>query len=536
MSDHFFSDLHCHPALMPLNHKKSTLWETFLKWSLRRVFRRQKKGKRGGIYDQSGYPKLLNGRVKLVFASLYPLEQGFMVNNSKLFSIFNIVGRLGPLSLLGFNPFGKRGHLRDYFTSMFTKFDPKRIRKLKGEEYWESFKIELEMYRKENNIPKDVAKKNVAEIRKLLKFGYGKQAAARIKERGTYVIADKNWNKQLPAGDDILTVLTMEGMGIVSQTKKGAPNSKHGTKLLDAQTIFNRVEYIKNQTPIFFITFSHHFSTELCGHARGLPNFSRDLGLLNQEYFINESFSRLGYQVLLQLLSIKLVNGKWENDDDAGRRVLIDVKHMSLRGRMTLYQVVKGYLQDTGEKIPIIASHVGYSNTSIAQMLYNIRSGEKDKTQTDEVRIHDREHIFNTWSLNLGLEEIGIIVDSGGLIGLSLEQNNLGVGFGKKTKKKNKAFFARLVMNQLLSMAKAANKPEFWNCITMGTDFDGLIDPVDKYSSTIFFAKLREDLFREFNMLSTAEREEAHLVGVTIETVLDQFFFKNSFNFLIKHF
>ncbi len=538
MSDFRFSDLHCHPAGMPLNHRKDTLWDTFLGFKLKRVFRKQKKGKRGGIYDQSGYPKLLNGKVKLVFASLYPLEQGFMVNNSKLFSIFNFAGRLGPLSLLGFNPFGKNGHLRDYFTSIFTKFDVDHIQDLKAEEYWESFKKELEMYRKENNVPREVSDNNEKEIKKLLKHGYGNEA--KFKKNGSYVVVDKSWSwdDALPEGDKILTVLTMEGMGIVSQTKKGAPNSKHGTYLLDETTIFNRIDYIKRKTPIFFITFSHHFSTELCGHSRGLPNFSRNLGLLDQEFFINEGFSRLGYRVLLRLLCIKLVGGQWQKDMlKADRRVLIDVKHMSLKGRMTLYQVIQGYNKEhPDDKIPIVASHVGYSNKSMAQMLYTIRTqGEKDSTQTEEVRIHEREHIFNSWSLNLGLEEIKIIVDSGGLIGLSMEQNNLGVGFGKKIKKKNKTYIARLVMNQLLSMARAANTEKFWSCITLGTDYDGLIDPVDRYSSGIFFTRLRSDLSDEFNKLSAEELDEVFLTKKKIVPTLDQFFFENSYAFVQEY-
>ena len=547
MSELKFSDLHCHPAGMPLNHKKDTLWDTFLGFKLKRVFRKQKKGKRGGIYDQSGYPKLLTGKVKLVFASLYPLEQGFMVNNSKLFSIFNFTGRLGPLSLLGFNPFGKNGHLRDYFTSIFTKFQPKRIRQLKTEEYWDSFRQELEMYRNENEQPGEVSANNEKEIKSLLKLY--KKTAPEFKKNGSYVVADKTWAKDLPQDDKILTVLTMEGMGIVSQTKKGAPNSRHGTYLLDETTIFNRIDYLKRHTPIFFITFSHHFSTELCGHARGLPNFSRNLGFLDQEFFINEGFSRLGYRVMLQLLSVKLENGKWKKDiSEENRRILIDVKHMSLKGRMTLYQVIQGYNKAfPDEKIPIVASHVGYSNKSMAQMLYTIRTqGEKDSTQTDEIRIHEREHIFNSWSLNLGLEEIGIIVDSGGLIGLSMEQNNLGVGFGKKIKTKNKTYITRLIMNQLLSMAKASNSAKFWNCITLGTDYDGLIDPVDRYSSGIFFTRLRQDLKDEFIKLSLNELKEAFLIGANeepskheivaiIDEMFNKFFFDNSYEFVKKH-
>ena len=94
---------------------------------------------------------------------------------------------------------------------------------------------------------------------------------------------------------------------------------------------------------------------------------------------------------------------------------------------------------------------------------------EKDRTQQGEKDINGRKHIYNTWSINIGIEEVKFIVESGGLIGVSLEQNNLGVKFGKKTKREPYDFFAGLVMNQMLSMAKAADTKDFWDCVTMGT-------------------------------------------------------------------
>ena len=540
MADLKFSDLHCHPAWRPRMLDKKTLWDTHLGRRHRKIRKDQKKGLRSKFYDQSGYPKLVNGRVKLVFASMYPLEQGFMMNNNLFLSIFNTILRGGPLMLLRFNPFRKNGHIRDYFLSLYAKFRPKKIRELKAKEYWQSFNEEFNNYKTENKQQGQISKDNISEIDAILKHADTKNTGARnaVITSGTYNIADGNWDGALPEGDDILTVMTIEGLAIVSQTKSGAPNSKHGTRLVNENTIADRLRYIKEETPVFFVTFSHHFSSELCGHARSFPHIARDLGFLNQEYFINENFSRIGYQSLKYLLSVKLENGKWKKDNTAGRRVFVDIKHMSIRGRMALYQLVRGYnARHPQEKIPIIASHVGYSNRTIADLLYATRpGGETKKSQTDRDRIFDRNHIFNTWSINLASEEIGIIVESGGLIGLSLEQNNLGVPFGKKTKKENNQFFARLVMNQLLAMAKAAKSADFWECITMGTDFDGLIDPVDHYSSSLFFTKLRADLHREFSMLSLDEKKEASLNGLFLDAVLDQLFFENSFKFLTTHF
>ena len=66
----------------------------------------------------------------------------------------------------------------------------------------------------------------------------------------------------------------------------------------------------------WFVTFSHHFYNELCGHARSLRKIIGKL--TNQEEGINTSFTPLGLEVLDILL-----------DKNNGRRILIDVKHMS---------------------------------------------------------------------------------------------------------------------------------------------------------------------------------------------------------------
>lgn len=547
MSEHKFSDLHCHPAWRPRMLSYKTLWDTHLGKKHKKIKKDQKKGLRGKFYDQSGYPKLVNGQVKLVFASMYPLEQGFMMNTNPVLAAINFVFRGGPLMWLKFNPFGSHGHVRDFILSLYAKFPLKRIRELKKNEYWHSLEEEFSDYLKENKKHTDISKNNIKEIDAILKHIYRGHPTARqnVVKSGKYIIADQLWNKQIPQGDDILTVLTMEGMAIVSQKKQGAKKSRHGTVLDDDEKIRERLGLIKDTMPIFFITFSHHFSTELCGHARSFPTMTRDLGFLNQEYFINENYSRLGYGIMQDLLCVKMVDGQWLKDESKGRRIFIDVKHMSLRGRLALYQLVNGYNNNpqNTDRIPIIASHVGYSNKTIADMLYATRpGGETKKSQKYEEKIYGRDHIFNTWSINLGVEEIGIIVDTGGLIGLSMEQNNLGIPFGKKTKKEKHPFFVRLVLNQLMAMARAAGKKEFWDCITMGTDFDGMIDPVDQYSSSLFFSKLRSDLSVELANISQDEQNKAGLSHVDLrspqdmDALLDKIFFQNSFDFLTKHF
>ncbi|MDH3244031.1 MAG: hypothetical protein OEM26_05410 [Saprospiraceae bacterium] len=116
----------------------------------------------------------------------------------------------------------------------------------------------------------------------------------------------------MPRGDTVLTILTIEGIGIVSQTKKGAKKSKHGTATESEQVISSRLNRLKEEILLFFITFSHHFSTGPCGHARSVPDIARSLGFLNQGHFIYENF--FGARLPGSAVSALGKKGWWQMD------------------------------------------------------------------------------------------------------------------------------------------------------------------------------------------------------------------------------
>src|SRR5690606_25025609 len=77
----------------------------------------------------------------------------------------------------------------------------------------------------------------------------------------------------------------------------------------------------------WYVTFSHHFYNELCGHARRLRG---PIGAVtDQEKGINSSFTPLGLDVLDILL----------DRNAPGRRIYIDVKHMSAQARKEFYSL-----------------------------------------------------------------------------------------------------------------------------------------------------------------------------------------------------
>jgi hypothetical protein len=341
----------------------------------------------------------------------------------------------------------------------------------------------------------------------------------------------------------------MEGMGMLSQERiadTGLTNV--GLRNLEKQEIINRNRYVKEKLPVFFITFCHHFDNGLCGHARSMPVIAQKLKLLDQSNRISEGFNQLGFDILKYLLAVREVNDQVVDDPAAGRRILIDLKHMSIQGRLAVYALVEKYnLAHPAAKIPLIASHVGFSGLSVAKLVDNIHQGkEDDKHQIDKREANNnRELRFNNWSINLGKEEISRIIESDGLIGLSMEQNILGVGFFEKLKNKDASFHARLLVHQLLVMAQAAGSAKFWEHICIGTDFDGVINPVDRYSSTLFYTRLRNDIEAELLALSTVERMGYFLPPKepddtidrrNIADLLDDFCFNNAFRFATAYF
>jgi hypothetical protein len=87
-------------------------------------------------------------------------------------------------------------------------------------------------------------------------------------------------------------------------------------------------------------------------------------------------------------------------------------------------------------------------------------------------------------------------------------------------------------------MAEVSQSEKFWDCICIGTDFDGVIDPVNNYATVLHFEALRDDLLSEFNKLSDAELHAAYCFSYKgkFDQLLDKFCFKNAWEFVQTHF
>ncbi|QDH80273.1 hypothetical protein FKX85_15010 [Echinicola soli] len=125
------------------------------------------------------------------------------------------------------------------------------------------------------------------------------------------------------------------------------------------------------------------------------------------------------------------------------RAVLIDVKHMSLYTRLAYYrfkdQLAKG--NPNVSRLPILSSHTGFTFTSIDHYLnsQSYRSYVHDTQAGRAVMIAPENRKIgrtddkinkglyaNPWTINLFDEEIVEIMASGGMMGISLDQRILG--------------------------------------------------------------------------------------------------------------
>ena len=182
---------------------------------------------------------------------------------------------------------------------------------------------------------------------------------------------------------------------------------------------------------LLYLTLTHlsHIQEQhLATHAFGMkmlkhPSF----------YPHGNGLSRLGRKVIDACYGLTA-----PGDVTKATPVLIDIKHMSISSRQSFYQ----YRRDKGYTLPIIATHMGMTGYSLSEW--------KEAMVRDESRLHffqgarsvsvtmeramagkwgsgiNNKFTFNPWSINLMDDDIIEVIQSGGLIGVSLDVRILG--------------------------------------------------------------------------------------------------------------
>ena len=281
----------------------------------------------------------------------------------------------------------------------------------------------------------------------------------------------------------------------------------------------------------WFVTFSHHFFNELCGHARSLRKMIGKL--TDQEFGINSGFTPLGKEVLDLLL-----------DKNFGKRILIDVKHMSAAARREFYEIRRTKYNN---EIPVIISH-GVCNglPTYGATISNYPLLGDTFTNAVENEIGGDGELKNHNYINFYDDEIIEMVNSQGIIGLQLDERRIA---NDKTIKDVKHAWARhkimhyrseLLWKQIQYIAELLddNNLYAWGNIAIGSDYDGLVDPLNSFWTAEQYEDLAGYLERHAYryLQERPNRLRNSFNKVKADLVVQNIFRDNAWNFLRKWF
>jgi microsomal dipeptidase-like Zn-dependent dipeptidase len=364
-----------------------------------------------------------------------------------------------------------------------------------------------------------------------------------------------------------------------------------------------RLKAIQDRTDVDFLYLS------LC-HLSFIPEqplggFAQGVNKLSRVAFSSEDFmpknglglTEAGKKVIRQALTHK------------ARPILIDVKHMSLYTRLHYYQYRDelALKYPATRRLPVISTHTGFTFYTLAEYLEHKPFRSESSTEAglpvsriapENRRIGRTNDLFNkrlfcnSWTINLFDEEIAEIMESGGMIGLSLDQRILGVSNPALDSIRDKYFepeyIARPEWEKLFRDGQQPGAAETllpeerivlparperhimllclhlihavrvgyenlnwlegsspWDHLCIGSDFDGLINPINGVGDVVQLNNIRSELktwlpqadkFLLFNPAVKALRYNADgtVNQQYLDQVIEKFVFQNGLHFMAR--
>jgi len=405
-------------------------------------------------------------------------------------------------------------------------------------------------------------------------------------------------------------VMTLEGAHIFHGKYISSTKEYNRTKFNDRaqKEVFDNITYVKNLPyRIFFITPAHFCWNGITGFAKSLDMDDWKRGLLtklSRERPFREKIFKKGSDGLmgnvyrdLTKKDIPLDTGSSCNchrkviaTTDFGRAVIerllepsgihkvpiyIDVKHMDILARLQYYRIVDSLRQNFNIKIPIIASHIAMNGKDTALTKYtglcpvfDVYEEVKDPDffYSSQVKAGcikglnvDTNTInwFYPWSINFSNEEIKIIYDSDGIIGITLEERVLGKNRPNYSPRHIDSIKAFLNLNGIVDSNKIdtfikmqplfrnmfymaekskRNDKTAWDHLSIGSDFDGIIKPVEYCPTAAHIPNLWKLLCDFIPLFAKFAEKENLLYGQSSKEIADKVIFKNGERFILKYF
>lgn len=546
-----YADLHCHSTMFSFNRMRNTSDEQdpskFQPWHVMPSnLDDMEQGKRGATYAQASPDKLHYARARLICTSFTPIEKGFFQGHHGLEEqqpfakeVFKVItGQTllrSSLALLRGEPFEaaaqwtgllkNRGPLRKLVQTIAMRYSPDHIGFLMSEryDYWEEFIKEYEFLASvDGQLKTATLELPASHQRGQAKVPVqGRLSIIKTSEQLAQIIDDED-------NRDVAMLLTIEGGHVFSIDPQ--------QRALPKEKILERVRYLKSMAhPIFFITIAHHFDNGFCGHAHSIPDAAKLV--MDQSYRLHEGFERqddLGLSVARALLDLDE-----QLQPQGHRRILIDSKHMSAQARREYYnEIIEPYQaqwstwdeakQQRYPQIPVFFSHGAYSGVP------SLEAQIRDAHLEDD-RWHNGP--FYAWNINLSDEDVRMVHKTDGLIGLVFEQRVAGV---KPFESIPAEKLSQILIRHILSMVdvvmldsriEQADKLKIWDCICLGTDYDGFIDPISRYPTVLDLDLFAQDLRQALEQVKHTRMIEQ----IGLDELVENICWRNIYRFTLKH-
>ncbi|MEP7320014.1 MAG: hypothetical protein ABI921_14760 [Panacibacter sp.] len=239
---------------------------------------------------------------------------------------------------------------------------------------------------------------------------------------------------QLLINDDWNTLTNAAAFGITDRTvkplKKRADYNEQDTNTIHAvfsvegchtlssalqkfnvNEIIANLDDLRSRVAVLSVNLTHIEQSPLCNQAFAIQFIDKP-GFLPSGNQMNAD----GIKVLMHCYSNK---------------IMIDIKHMSLASRQQLYNL-RTTAQFAAINQPIVCTHAGFTGIGVKEIPDYILDYRRAGTSTrllqgKPLKYGDRARpCFNASSINLYDEDIMAVLNSGGIIGLSLDKRILG--------------------------------------------------------------------------------------------------------------
>ena len=240
----------------------------------------------------------------------------------------------------------------------------------------------------------------------------------------------------------------------------------------------------------------------------------------NQDRGLNSGITELGFKAIDLLL-----------DNTGGKRIPIDVKHLSTASRKAYYNLLD--TKYVSEKIPIIASH-GACN------------GKHSIAQWNHTDFPEHEEWFCDIDINFYDSELIRIAKSNGIFGIQLDERRIGskkaiseskMIFPNKRKQLNKK--ALLVWRQIQHIAEVLDKEGLfcWGIQSIGSDFDGIVNPINGLWTAENMKDLSEELLNHAeNYLLKNLIKLNDFNRINAETIVERVMQDNAMEFIKRNY